>query len=151
MKPCFLGRFCRAGFEQAEVEATQKGRTWFFQKFHATKATKQVVEPEPGRRIQSQMSNLVIGVVPRPARITHAASDRVGSCGAKLLNGLLKHQWQAAYSFPSGWPPMHHNTTPGALASVSFSRERVRQRAVGRLLRNSSRRLVFGWIVHAWK
>ena len=38
--------------------------------------------------IQSQMSNLVIGVVPRPARITHATSDRVGACGTKLLNGF---------------------------------------------------------------
>jgi hypothetical protein len=38
--------------------------------------------------IQTQMINLVIGVVPRPTRITHAASDRVGACGAKLLNGF---------------------------------------------------------------
>ena len=105
MKPCFLGRFCRVGFEQAEVEATQKDRTWFFQKPHAAKAVSQVVEPESGRRIETQMSTLVIGVVPRPARITHAASDRVGSCGAKLLNGLLKHQWQAGLQLPFRFTP----------------------------------------------
>ena len=38
--------------------------------------------------IQTQVINLVNGVVPRPSRITHATSDRVGACGAKLLNGF---------------------------------------------------------------
>src|SRR5204863_8929903 len=41
-----------------------------------------------GRMIQSQMSNLVIRVVPCPLRIADATSDRVGACGAKLLNGF---------------------------------------------------------------
>ena len=40
--------------------------------------------------IQSQMINLVNGVVPCPARITHATNDRVGSCGTKLRNGFLR-------------------------------------------------------------
>lgn len=48
----------------------------FVKKSHAAKAAHQVVEPESGRRIQTQVINLVIGVVLRPARITPATSDR---------------------------------------------------------------------------
>ncbi len=39
---------------------------------------------------QTQMINLLVGVVRRPTRITHATSDRVGACRAKLLNGFIK-------------------------------------------------------------
>jgi hypothetical protein len=85
---CFYWGFCVGGFWQVTISATQKGRTWFSEKIHAAKAVNQVVEPEAGRMVQSQMSNLVIGVVPCPSRITHATSDRVGACGAKLLNGF---------------------------------------------------------------
>ena len=60
----------------------------FAKKSHAAKAPNQVEEPEAGRMIQSQMINLVNGVVPCPSRITHATNDRVGACGAKLLNGF---------------------------------------------------------------
>ena len=38
--------------------------------------------------IQTQVINLVIGVVPCPSRITHATSDRVGACGTKLTHGF---------------------------------------------------------------
>ena len=86
---CFCGSFGRSCFQPAAVAATQKGRSWFSaKKSHAAKSAHQVEEPEAGRMIQSQVSNLVIGVVPRPVRITHATSDRVGACGAKLLNGF---------------------------------------------------------------
>ena len=95
----------------------------------------QVVEPEAGRMIEWQMINLVIGVVPCPSRITHATSDRVGSCGAKLLNGFIK---SPVAGRPTASLPVRtqFTTTPVALASVSFYRERVRQQAVDSLLRN---------------
>ena len=81
--------------------------------------------------IQTQMINLVIGVVPRPARITHATSDRVGACGTKLLNGLLKHQWQAGLQLPFRFAP-HFTKTPELCKRASFFRERVRQRRLVR-------------------
>jgi len=86
---CFCESFGRSCFQPAALAATQKGRSWFSAKtIHAAKSADQVEEPEAGRMIQSQVSNLVIGVVPRPVRITHATTDRVGACGAKLLNGF---------------------------------------------------------------
>ena len=39
--------------------------------------------------IQTQVINLVIGVVTRSLAATDATSDRVGSCGTKLLNGFF--------------------------------------------------------------
>ena len=104
-------------------------------KTHAARAANQVVKPEAGRMIQSQMINLVIGVVPRPIKVTHATSDRVGACGAKLLNGFVK---SPVAGRPTGSLPVHaqFTTAPTVLASVSFFRERVRQQAIGRLLRN---------------
>ena len=104
-------------------------------KFHAAESAKQIVEPEAGRMIQSQMINLVIGVVPCPSRITHATSDRVGSRGAKLLNGFFK---SPVAGRPTASLPVRaqFTTAPLALASVSFFRERVRQQAIGSLLRN---------------
>ncbi len=72
------------------MQVTQKGRSWCSQKIPRGQGTDQVVEPEAGRRIQTQVINLVIGVVPCPSRITHATSDRVGSCGTKLLNGFKR-------------------------------------------------------------
>lgn len=69
--------------------------------------------------IQTQMINLVIGVVPRPSRITHATSDRVGACGTKLLNGLLKHQWQAGLQLPFRFAPTSPKRPNFASAQVS--------------------------------
>lgn len=89
-------------------------------KSHAARAINQVVEPEAGRRIQTQMINLVIGVVPRPARITHAISDRVGSCGTKLLNGSVEHQWQAGLQLPFRFAPTSSKRPHFAGAQVSF-------------------------------
>ena len=81
--------------------------------------------------IQSQMINLVIGVVPRPSRITHATSDRVGACGAKLLNGFKRNtSGRPAYSFPSGSPSTHQRRPNVASVKVSsvkgFARRLVR-------------------------
>jgi hypothetical protein len=58
-------------------------------KSHAAKAAHQVVEPEAGRRIQTQVINLVIGVGPRPARITPATSDRVAASALPRGRGTL--------------------------------------------------------------
>ena len=77
----------------------------FRKKFHAAKSADQIVEPEAGRMIQSQMINLVNGVVTRRLGATDATNDRVGACGAKLLNGLVSTIGRPAYSFPSGSPP----------------------------------------------
>jgi hypothetical protein len=102
------------------LQATQKGRHGFSQKkIHAAKSASQVVEPEAGRMIHSQVINLVIGVVPRPSRITHATSDRVGSCGAKLLNGLSKHQWQAGLQLPFRFA-LNFTTAPDASQAPRF-------------------------------
>ena len=38
--------------------------------------------------VQSQMINLVNGVVTRSLAATDATNDRVGACGTKLLNGF---------------------------------------------------------------
>jgi hypothetical protein len=75
--------------------------------------------------IQTQVINLVIGVVPRPARITHATSDRVGSCGAKLLNGFNR---TPVAGRPTASLPVrtHFITTPALCKRASFFRERVR-------------------------
>ena len=62
--------------------------------------------------IQSQMINLVNGVVPCPARITHATNDRVGSCGTKLRNGFLR---TPVASRPTASLPVHtHHCTNNA-------------------------------------
>ena len=87
-KPVFIGVLAGAVFSATPSSQHKKAGMDFRKKIHAAKSANQVEEPEAGRMIQSQMSNLVIGVVPCPLRITHATSDRVGSCGAKLLNGF---------------------------------------------------------------
>ena len=72
-----------------------------------------------------QMCNLVIGVVSRPTRITHAASDRVGACGAKLLNGFFKSP--VAGRPTASLPVRTQFTTTRVLCKrVSFFCERVR-------------------------
>lgn len=72
-------------------------------KSYAARSADQVEEPEAGRMIQSQVSNLVSGVVPCLSRITHATSDRVGACGAKLHERLQKNtSGRPACGFPSG-------------------------------------------------
>jgi hypothetical protein len=70
------------------MRPTQKSRTWVLQKSHAARAANQNVEPESGRRVETQMSNLVNGVVTRSLAATDATNDRVGTCGTKLLNGF---------------------------------------------------------------
>ena len=104
-KPVFIGDFAVAVLPVRRSRQHKKAGHGCDKKSHAARAADQVVEPEAGRMIQSQMINLLIGVVSRPTRITHAASDRVGSCGAKLLNGLLKHQWQAGLQLPFRFAP----------------------------------------------
>ena len=55
--------------------------------------------------IQTQVINLVIGVVPCPARIADATSDRVGACGTKLHERVqMNTSGEPVYSFPSGSP-----------------------------------------------
>ena len=51
--------------------------------------------------IQTQVINLVIGVVTRSLAATDATSDRVGACGAKLHERVQnEHQWQAGLQLP---------------------------------------------------
>ena len=59
------GRFLGAG----EAGNTKRPNV-AFEKIHAASAREKVVEPEAGRTSEKQMSNLSIGVVPRPSRIT---------------------------------------------------------------------------------
>ena len=87
-------------FEGGKAGNTKRPDMGGLKKFPRGQGTDQVVEPESGRMVEMQMCNLVIGVVSRPTRITHATSDRVGAYGTKLLNGLLKHQWQAGLQLP---------------------------------------------------
>ena len=112
----------------------------FCKNFHAAWAANQVVEPEAGRMIQAQVINLVSGVVPRPSGITHATSDRVGSCGAKLLNGFFK---SPVAGRPTASLPVRAQfiTAPGVLASGGCFRERVRRQAIGLLLTSWAEKL----------
>ena len=64
-KPYLLGVLQGPVF-RASRRGNTKGPTWFsVNKSHAAWSMNQVVEPEAGRTIQSQMINLVIGVVTR--------------------------------------------------------------------------------------
>ena len=82
--------------------------------------------------IQTQVINLVIGVVPRPSRITHATRDRVGSCGTKLLNGFKPNtSGRPVYSFPSGSRSIHQSSQNAASANVSSAKGFARRRLVG--------------------
>ena len=119
LRPVFIGDFARRVFCAPRCRQHKKAGHGFGKKSHAARAANQVVEPEAGRMIQTQMINLVIGVVPRPARITHATSDRVGACGTKLLNGLLKHQWQAGLQLPFRFAPTSPKRPNFASAQVS--------------------------------
>jgi hypothetical protein len=103
---------------------------------HAAKAADQVEEPEAGRMVQSQIINLVNGVVTRSLAAADATSDRVGACGAKLHERVLgEHQWQAGLQLPFRFAL--NAPTPLELGKrVCFFHERVCQQAVGRLLRN---------------
>lgn len=127
LKPVFIGDFAWRVFTRRRRSQHKKAEHGFRKTSHAAKAADQVVEPESGRRIQTQVINLVIGVVPRPSRITHATSDRVGACGAKLLNGLLK---TPVAGRPTASLPVrpHFTTTPVLGKRSSFFRERVRGR-----------------------
>ena len=102
----------------------------FRKKIHAARLANQVEEPEAGRTIQTQMNNLVNGVVTRGLTTTDATSAKVGACGTKLLNGLSMNTiGRPVYGFPSGSPP----NPAGRLKRgkrESFSLARVRQQAV---------------------
>lgn len=82
------------------------------------------------------MSNLVNGVVTRSLAATDATSDRVGACGAKLLNGFkVNTSGEAGLQLPFRF--VTTAPAPPALGKRDcFFRERVRQQAVGWLLRN---------------
>lgn len=122
-------------FERGNSGNTKRPDMGGLKKIPRGQGSDQVVEPESGRMIQTQVINLVIGVVSRPTRITHAASDRFGSCGAKLHERVHTNtSGKPAYSFPSGSHPIHHKSR--SLASrPSFFRERGCQQAFGSLLR----------------
>lgn len=82
------------------------------------------------------MSNLLSGVVTRGLTATDATSGRVGACGTKLLErALTSTSGRPVCRFPSGSPinPPEHSH---AGKRDCFYRARVRQTAVGVLLRN---------------
>jgi hypothetical protein len=88
-EPVFIGLFAGAvrwGWAAGQHKKAERG---FSQKFHAAKSPDQVEEPEAGRMVQTQVINLVNGVVTRRLAATDATSDRVGACGAKLLERAL--------------------------------------------------------------
>ena len=61
--------------------------------------------------IQTQVINLVIGVVPCPSRIADATSDRVGACGTKLHERVqLNTSGRPVYASL----PVRHQFTSGA-------------------------------------
>ena len=90
LKPVFIGDFAGRVFGGRRCSQHKKAGHGFLEKFHAARAANQDVEPEAGRMIQMQMSNLVNGVVTRSLTATDATNDRVGTCGTKLLNGFSK-------------------------------------------------------------
>jgi len=90
MKPVFIGDFVAPVFCADRCRQHKKAGHGFRKKSHAARAINHVVEPESGRRIQTQVINLVNGVVPCPLRIADATNDRVGAYGTKLLNGFVK-------------------------------------------------------------
>jgi hypothetical protein len=55
--------------------------------------------------VQTQVINLVNGVVTRRLAATDATNDRVGARGAKLLNGLCEHHWPAGLLRPFRFAP----------------------------------------------
>jgi hypothetical protein len=81
--------------------------------------------------IQSQMINLVNGVEPCPSRITHATNDRVGACGAKLLNGFRETPVAGRGTVPT--VRHHQRTTKNARCQESFLRHCSASEAVGSL------------------
>ena len=87
---CFCWDSCKGCFAQGTIQTTQKSRSWVLQKIPRGQSGRSSCGTGGGPHGQSQIINLVNGVVPRPARITHATNDRVDACGAKLLNGFIK-------------------------------------------------------------
>ena len=66
---------------------------------------------------QSQMFNLVNGVVPSPARIADATNDNwVGACGTRLLNGFKQ---TPVAGRPTASLPVHTHFTTRPLAGKS--------------------------------
>ena len=100
--------------------------------------------------IQTQVINLVIGVVTRSLAATDATSDRVGTCGAKLHERVQnEHQWQAGLQLPFRFA-LNRPERSQRGKRESFFRERVRQQAVDRLLllmRARLQRAMSGWSV----
>jgi len=88
LEPVFIGDFAAVFFGEAGCRQHKKAGQGFCKESHAARAANQIVEPEAGRMIQTQVINLVNGVVPCPSRIADATSDRVGACGTKLTHGF---------------------------------------------------------------
>lgn len=90
--------------------------------------------------IQEQMINLVNGVVTRSLAATDATNDRVGACGTKLHERVHnEHQWLAGLQLPFRFA-LNPPAPPELGKRVCFSHERVRQQAVGRLLKSWTRK-----------
>ena len=74
---CFLfGVLPAAVFRAAHGDYIKRPVVVYRKQTHAAKSGCHSVEPEVGRMIQTQVNHLVIGVEPRPARLTLATRAR---------------------------------------------------------------------------
>lgn len=73
--------------------------------------------------VQTQVINLVNGVVTRGLAATDATNDRVGACGTKLHERVQSNtSGGPVYSFPSGSRSIHQRASNRASAFVSSAR-----------------------------
>ena len=86
---CFYWGFGGCHFSWTGLGPTQKGRTWFSAKNPRGQSSRFSCGTGGGPHGQSQIINLVIGVVPCPSRIADATRVKVGACGPKLTHGLF--------------------------------------------------------------
>jgi len=81
--------------------------------------------------IQTQVINLVNGVVTRGLAATDATNDRVGACGTKLHERVQSNtSGRPVYSFPSGSRSIDQSVPNAASAKVSSAKGSASRRLV---------------------
>jgi len=119
-------------FSAGRQHGNTKRPAWFSKNIHAAITVNQIEEPESGRMVQSQMSNLVNGVVTRGLAATDATNVKDGACGAKLHERVQQNtSGRPAYSFPSGSRSIHPDRANLASAFVSPAKGSASRRLVG--------------------
>ena len=99
-EPVFIGIFGGAIWRGRAARQHKKAGRGFREKIPRGQISKSSCGTGGGPHVQTQMINLVNGVVTRGLATTDATSDRVGARGAKLLNGLYEHHWPAGLQLP---------------------------------------------------